>query len=246
MKKIIPVILVLCMVFSMTVALTGCKKNDPTVQKPSYADGENTSGSGEKASLDAFKGKLMEPYAKIMATGNYMFEAGADGQNPITVALYGDNTLITMTMQLENKDTLVSFVKMGDKYYIALPTEKVKQSVTKETMENEHQFSQLVNNAKLDNVLSGTFKKEGTIDGDDGKQYKYEDYYVPLATTTYRFIFDENSQLVMFGTQVTGKEMQYANLSFYETSADAFSVIESYQDASTLSASTASQTQSAG
>ena len=39
MKKIIPVILVLCMVFSMTVAFTGCKKNDPTVQKPSYADG---------------------------------------------------------------------------------------------------------------------------------------------------------------------------------------------------------------
>ena len=50
----------------------------------------------------------------------------------------------------------------------------------------------------------------------------------------------------MFGTQVTGKEMQYANLSFYETSADAFSVIESYQDASTLSSSTASQTQNAG
>lgn len=244
MKRLIPIIMVLCMVFTMTVGLTGCKKSDPTVQKPSYADGENTSDKGKTVKLDAFSGKLMEPYAKIMATGNYMFEASADGQTPVTVALYGDSTLITMTMQVENQDTLVSFVKMGDKYYIALPNEKVKQSVTKDTMENEHKFSQLVNNAKLDNVLSGTFKNEGTIDGDDGKTYKYEDYYAPLATTTYRFIFDENSQLVMFGTQVTGKDMQYANLNFYETSADTFSVIESYQDASTLSASS-SQTQSA-
>ncbi len=245
MKRLIPIVLIICMALSMTVALTGCKESSPTVQKPSYANGENTSGNGEKASLDAFKGKLMEPYAKIMATGNYMFEASPDGQNPITVALYGDNTLITMTMPVENKDTLVSFVKIGDKYYIALPTEKVKQSITKETMENEHQFSQLVNNAKLDNVLSGTFKKQGTIDGDDGRKYTYEDYYVPLATTTYRFIFDDSSQLVMFGTQVTGKDMYYANLSFYETSADAFNVIESYQDASKISASS-SQTNNAG
>jgi len=128
-------------------------------------------------------------------------------------------------------------------------TERNRQEIESQrdmvTMENEHQFSQLVNNAKLDNVLSGTFKKQGTIDGDDGKKYTYEDYYVPLATTTYRFIFDDSSQLVMFGTQVTGKDMYYANLSFYETSADAFNVIESYQDASKLSASS-SQTNNAG
>ncbi len=246
MKRLITAILVICMALSITVAFAGCNKSDPTVQKPSYANGENTSGSGESVSLDAFKGKLMEPYAKIMATGNYMFEATADDQTPITVALYGDNTLLTMTMEVESQNALVSFVKIGDSYYIALPSEKVKQSVTKETMENEHQFSQLVNNAKLDNVLSGTFKSEGTIDGDDGKQYTYEDYYVPLATTTYRFIFNENSELVMFGTQVTGKEMQYANLSLYETPADTFSIIQSYQDASTLSSSSTSQTQSAG
>ena len=135
--------------------------------------------------------------------------------------------------------------QIGSGKHIDSHAEKVKQSVTKDTMENEHQFSQLVNNAKLDNVLSGTFKKQGTIDGDDGKKYTYEDYYVPLATTTYRFIFDDSSQLVMFGTQVTGKDMYYANLSFYETSADAFNVIESYQDASKLSASS-SQTNNAG
>lgn len=248
MKKYISLIMVFIMLFS----LAACSSNDdPTIKGPSYADGSNASGNNN-ASLAAFSGKLAEPYAKIIASGNYVFEASAEGESTITLALYGDNMSITTAMDIlgDGSKVLVSFVKLDGKYYCALPSEKAKEEVDKQTLEDNN-FTQLVNNVKLDNILSGTYKV-GTTDGtanpivtEDGKEYQYEDYYVPVLLTTYRFIFDSNGTLVMLGTQVTGQDMYLMNISFYEATEDTFNVIRSYSDVNDLDYASAGGTQGA-
>ncbi len=226
----------------MLFSFAACSNDDPTIENNEPSTVSN--GSGDNKSLEMFKGKLMEPYAKMIASGNYMYETSANDET-VSLAVYGEDVLLTLIYTAEDgQQAFVNFVKMDGKYFIASPSEKVKQEVDAQTMEEKANFTENVNKVRLENILSGTYKGTQEFTGDDGVAYTYEEYYVPLLLTTYRFVFTEDGTLSKICTQVTGKDMYMADINFYETSADAFNVVRSFQDAESVNAGGATAAQS--
>lgn len=102
MKRIIAIILTLIMV----LALTGCHKNDPTVE-PQYADGQGTSSNID---LSAFEGKQLKPYIEMIASNNFYYQKTDANGDAVTFTRIGTDEKVSVAGG-------ASFIKRGDKIY---------------------------------------------------------------------------------------------------------------------------------
>ncbi|MDD6807067.1 MAG: hypothetical protein PUD72_01270 [Oscillospiraceae bacterium] len=225
MKKYVSLILALIMVF----ALCACSKEDSPTIDNGNPSGQTTQGSQKQnTNLAEFKGHLLEGPMTTIASGNYMYEAKSENQNdtPITYAKYGQNLLITYTV---NGTPMSYIVKDGQKY-IAFASEKVYAKLSEQDIQ-KYGISEVEATASASDfsfLASSTFAESGKVSYND-ISYQYEDYYNPLTQLKYRFLFDENKNLCyMTNIDATGKQGSVVSVKIYASSASIFDVLNTY------------------
>ncbi|MBQ0135811.1 MAG: hypothetical protein KBS43_03655 [Oscillospiraceae bacterium] len=104
MKRFIAFVMTLVMV----LALTGCHKNEPTIE-PEYADGPNASG----VDLSVFEGKQLKPYVEMIASNNFYYQKTDSNGDSVTFTRIGSDEKVSVAGG-------ASFIKKGDGkiYYV--------------------------------------------------------------------------------------------------------------------------------
>lgn len=228
MKKIISLVLALMMVF----ALCACNKDDsPTIDggnNNSNSQPSNTDTQNVGSNLAEFKGHLLEGPMTIIATGNYMYEAKSSNQNdtPITYAKYGQNTLVTYTVD----GTPMSYIQKDGQKYIAFASEKVYAKLSEADVQKYgiSEIETYLSSSDFSFLTSSTYAESGKVNYNDAT-YQYEDYYNPLTQLKYRFLFDESNNLCfMTNIDGTGKQGTVASIKIYASSPSIFDVLNTY------------------
>ncbi|MEG1614263.1 MAG: hypothetical protein RR343_02120, partial [Oscillospiraceae bacterium] len=198
MKKVISMLVVITMFFTLATACNK-DKNNPTI------DTDTTT--------DVFSGKLLKPYVEINKTGKYMIstEMVLEGGViiPVTITISGSaKKMLTLTMTMED----------GTKLPISLVINSASKMLMFSSLKTYGQIgdTQL---KELSDFLQGayiqlsalSFVGAGTVDI-DGVSYKYEDYTNPTSQQISRFVFKDGA-LVMRGSVDAGVVSAYGKIS---------------------------------
>lgn len=219
MKKYLSIILSLFMLF----ALSACSGNSsPTIEEN---NGASSNGNASSQGIsDQFKGKLAEPYMKLIASKNYMVETEIDG-NSTVFACSGDNKILVTVNINEVRLTLM---KVDNRYYVATQATKEYATVDEDFM-NQLNFTRIANATAMSDLSKASFVETGsTTVGEE--TLTYEDYYNPLSVMTNRYYFDSEGTLKYFGAvESDGTVSTPVRISMYETPTSAFDIVREYK-----------------
>ena len=215
MKKYLSIILSLFMLF----ALSACSSSDsPTIEENSNANTQSPAIS------DQFKGKLVEPYMKLIASKNYMAETIIDGTSTV-FACSGDNKIL-VTVNIN--DVRLTLMKSDNRYYVATPATKEYATVDEDFM-NQLNFTRIADATAMTDLSKASFVETGTTTVGE-ETLTYEDYYNPLSVMTNRYYFDSQGTLKYFGAvESNGNVSEPVKISMYETPESAFNIVREYK-----------------
>lgn len=187
MKRIFAIVLTLIMV----LALTGCHKNDPTVE-PQYADGGNTSTGVD---LSAFEGKQLKPYVEMIASNNFYYQKTDAKGDAVTFTRIGADEKVSLSSG-------ASFIKKGDKiyyvqgnYYCELSDTFVSTSGIQASYEDIKTVL-----ASYEALVMGMVElvpiDSSSVPADTFPGHTFEMYLSVENNVSYTFVFDSTSTLV--------------------------------------------------
>lgn len=182
------------------------------------------SACGSASVPDQFKGKLMEPYIKIVMTGKYTYESATlgDTDNKTTFSKVSDDkVMITIT----TADTTAVLMRNGDNYYIVSPS---KFAYTDATGDTKKQIAAYTTSLSIENWTTGSFVEEGTCTV-KGTDYQYEDYYIAVTQKRTRFLFNQDDKLALVcNVNDDGSVDEYLTMDIYAASEQNFDQLNSY------------------
>ena len=225
MKKYISIILAVLMAFSLAACKD--KEDSPTIDSGNSQSAQ--SGDVSQSKTAQFRGKLIEPTMKVIASGNYMYEIkSAEDPDPITYATTGDKSLMTYTTD----GVPLTFLTKGGKFYIVSATDNAYGEITPAVASQYNielkSLTALFKISDLKDFLDCSYKGPGNEDV-NGQTCKYEDYYDPLNQTTRRFYFDNSGNLAYMTTMnANGEKGVVSSIFIYSASNSAFDKINSY------------------
>ena len=195
------------------------------------ACGKKDKDNGEDKKSDvpsAFADKLLEPYIKMILSGDYTYEATQYGGTPVTYAKSGnDKVLLSTKVNADGENTTLTLMKISGKYYIVFPTQKSYTQATDKEIKN-YNLEGLFDGLSFDSFVNASFDKSGKVEY-KGQTYKFEDYYTSYTQITNRFFFDDDDNLVMVGkVNSKGNVPKPNTIKMYETNSNTFDILNDY------------------